>query len=386
MISVCIPTKNAGAEFARNLRAWRDQQIAEEVELMVVDSGSRDATVETAGALGARVFTIPPADYNHGETRNLLARQARGDLLVFTVQDAWPASGSCLVQLTEPLRQDPGLAGITGKQIPRPDADFIARWEIENHNFHFDKGRRTKRLNSLEEFLRSDYLTRFDCLAFDNVCSAIPRHVWERFPFSRVEFGEDLDWSFRVLAAGGCLLHNPAAQVYHSHNRDPYQRLKRYFVARRATNHIFRMPPEFDSLREEEALRGIGAFLADLAYLRAAVAVQTQPLDELRLPRSARHLLRQALRRSGLPGGHRLARRVRGGLIHDLLRHSFNYASCLLTNSHGPLTPLQAAEAILQLSSQQLGDLLGRYYHSCELRGNVPDWLEEMGAALGRGV
>lgn len=386
MISVCIPTKNARPEFARNLQAWRTQRLGEETELVVVDSGSRDTTVETARALGARVLTILPEDYNHGETRNLLARQARGDLLVFTVQDAWPVNHSTLDQLTNPLRQDPGLAGVTGKQVPRPDADFIAHWEVDIHNLHFDKGRRTKRMTSLEDFLRGDFLARFDCLAFDNVCAAIRRTAWQQFPFSRVSFAEDLDWSFRVLAAGGYLLHNPAAQVYHSHNRAPYQRLKRYFVARRATNRIFRMPPEFDSLRGEEGLRDIGAFLADLVQLRAKLPQPTQLLGELHLPRSFRHLLRQALRRSGLPGGQGLARRIRGGLIHDLLRHSFNYAASLLCQSHGPLSPTQAAEAIVQLGSQQLGDLLGRYYHSCELREKVPDWLEEMGSALGRGV
>ncbi|MEE9234551.1 MAG: glycosyltransferase, partial [Candidatus Acidoferrales bacterium] len=59
MISVCLPTKNAGPQFARNLRAWRQQRTEEEFELVVVDSGSRDATLSTARELGARLHTIP---------------------------------------------------------------------------------------------------------------------------------------------------------------------------------------------------------------------------------------------------------------------------------------------------------------------------------------
>lgn len=53
MISVCILTKNAGPEFARYLHAWREQRVEEEVELLLVDSGSDDATVETGRALPA---------------------------------------------------------------------------------------------------------------------------------------------------------------------------------------------------------------------------------------------------------------------------------------------------------------------------------------------
>lgn len=386
MISVCLPTKNAGPEFARNLRAWRDQHVQEEVELVVVDSGSGDATLQTARELGARVLTIAPEEFNHGETRNFLARQARGDLLVFSVQDAWPADDFLLAQLTEPLREDAELAGVTGKQVPRPDADLFARRDLEGHNAIVDKGRCQKRMTSIEDFLRSDFLQRFACLAFDNVCSAIPRRVWGRFPFSRVEFAEDLDWSFRVLAAGGCLLYNPAARIFHSHNHAPYQRLKRSFVSGRALYRLFRMPPEFGPLAEEDVLEDIGAFLADLESAHTALLGHAQPPQALRLPRSGRHLLRQGLKRTGLPGARRLARRLRRGAAHGFLRYHFNAAASHLVQSFGPLSSIQATEAVLQLGCQTLGDFLGCYYHSCEQAGTVPDWLEEQAERWARGV
>ncbi|MFQ5778236.1 MAG: glycosyltransferase family 2 protein [Terriglobia bacterium] len=386
MISICIPTKDAGEKFSRNLRAWRDQRTEEESELVIVDSGSSDATLQTAREFGARVSSIPAAEFNHGETRNLLARQARGDLLVFTVQDAWPASNSLLAGLTRPLRKEPELAGVTGKQIPRPDADFIARWETENYNRSFDRGYRKKQMRSLSKFLQGDFLDRFDCLAFENVCSALRRRVWEQFPFSRIDFAEDLDWSFRVLAAGHAVVHNPAAQVFHSHNYAPHQRLKRAFVAARALHRIFRMPPEFARLDESDVLEGIGAFLADLAEQRAQLARLPHPVHRPGLPRSARHLLRLGLSRSRIPGSKRLAQRIRGNQIRDTLRHNFAGAVRSLLKARGPLTPSQAAEAVLQLGNEQLGDGLGRYAYAKQLEGSLPDWLQEMGAALSRGV
>lgn len=364
MISICIPTKDAGEEFSRNLRAWRDQKTEEELELVIVDSGSSDATLQTAREFDARVSRIAPAEFNHGETRNLLARQARSDLLVFTVQDAWPSGNSLLAELTGPLDKEPALAGVTGKQTPRPDADFIARWETENYNRSFDRGYRKKQMRSLSEFLQGDFLDRFDCLAFENVCSVLPRRVWEKFPLARIDFAEDLDWSFRVLAAGHSVVHNPAAQVFHSHNYAPHQRLKRAFVAARALHRIFRMPPEFARLEGSEVWEGIGAFLADLAEQRAQLTRQSHPVNRLALPRSARHLLRLGLRCSGFPGSKRLAERMRGNQIRDILRHKFNGAVRSLLEAHGPLTPSQAAEAILQLGNEQLGDWLGRYAYA----------------------
>lgn len=385
MISVCIPTKNAGPEFVCNLGAWQHQVLGEPVELVIVDSGSSDQTVRLARDLGARVFTIPPSEFNHGETRNLLARHACGDLLVFTVQDAWPVNEVTLAELTSPLRRSPDLAGVAGKQEPRPDADFFARWEVEVHNLHFDKGPRVRRLNSLAEFLAADFFGRFDQLSFDNVCAAVRRTAWEGFPFSAVSFAEDLDWSFRVQTAGGLLFYNPAARVYHSHNHPPYKRLKRYFVGRRATNRIFRMPPELDLSSDEQVLAGIGGFWADLSpWLSPLCPEESKP--SLRLPRSFPHLLRRVFARCGLPGGERLTRWLPGNFARDLLRQRFNYACYLLRRLCGSLSPSQWKEAALQLANMQTGDFLGQYYHSCELRGRVPDWLAELGVAWSRGV
>jgi len=297
VISVCLPTKNAGPEFARYLRAWREQKTEEEVELVVVDSGSRDQTVATARELGARVSLIPPETFNHGETRNLLAREARGDLLVFTVQDACPAHDRVLHELTCWMRRAPQLAAVTGLQVPHAHADAVARWEVEAHRAIIERGRTLKRYRWRDP-LRGDFLNRLRNVAFDNVCSALRRSVWEKFPFARVEFAEDLDWAVRVLRAGHSLLRNPAARVHHSHNSAPYQRLKRAFVSRRALNRIFEMPSPGTPWEEKEALSEIGDYLGLLEGARDGLARQPEPVRRLRLPTTPGHWVRGALRRA----------------------------------------------------------------------------------------
>src|SRR5262245_24012573 len=90
VISVLIPVLNGGEDFARCLDAIARQQLDEEFEVVVVDSGSEDGTPDLARARGAKVHEIPAAEFHHGETRNLAAALASGEKLVFTTHDAYP--------------------------------------------------------------------------------------------------------------------------------------------------------------------------------------------------------------------------------------------------------------------------------------------------------
>ena len=75
MISVVIPVKDGGADLVRCLEAISRQRVDDEVEVVVVDSGSRDGSAARARSLGARVQEIPAHEFNHGRTRNLGARR-----------------------------------------------------------------------------------------------------------------------------------------------------------------------------------------------------------------------------------------------------------------------------------------------------------------------
>ena len=383
MISVCIPTKNAGPEFARYLRAWRQQKVEEEVEIVVIDSGSRDSTVETARQLGARVTTIAPEEFNHGETRNRLAREARGDILVFTVQDACPASDHVLAELARPLRAQAELAAVTGEQAPHSHADVLARWEVAAHNAIISAGPPLKRYAPPSNPLRGGFLDRLRNVSFDNVCSAIRRSVWEKFPFARIEFAEDLEWSVRVLRAGHGLLRSPAARVHHSHNSAPYQRLKRAFVSRRALNRIFEMPPPHVPWQEEEILEGVGAYAAALTQLVGSLREAPEPVRALQLPTASVHLARRALRRLGFK---RQAAALRSNFVPDQLAGSFNAATRHLIAFHNALTRADAEKVTLGLGLQVLGDFLADSWSAAAGAGAVPEWLEGFGGALGRGV
>jgi rhamnosyltransferase len=220
MISVIIPVKNGGDDLRRCLDGIARQRVDEEVEVLVADSGSDDGSRELARSSGARVLDVSGAEFRHGATRNLAAAEARGDVLVFTTQDAYADNEHWLDRLCAPLRSDSGLAGIYGRQIARDDASPPERFFLD---FLYGPRPRVQRAADPDELSMRTTL-------FSNVNSAIPHAVWKEFPFSESAFfAEDQDWGRRVLLAGYAIRYEPDAAVRHSHSYTVSTAFKRFF-------------------------------------------------------------------------------------------------------------------------------------------------------------
>jgi rhamnosyltransferase len=220
MISVIIPVKDGGSDLRRCLEGIARQRTQEEVETMVVDSGSTDGSPELARAHGARLLEVEPVGFRHGATRNLAAEAARGEILVFTTQDAYAADEYWLERLRAPLRGDECVAGVYGRQIPHDDASPPERFFLD---FLYGPDERLQRAAEPSELSLHTTL-------FSNVNSAIRRSIWERFPFADdLFFAEDQDWSRRVLLAGYTIRYEPRAAVRHSHAYTLTSAFKRFF-------------------------------------------------------------------------------------------------------------------------------------------------------------
>ena len=219
MISVLIPVHNGGQQLARCLDAVAAQRIEDEVELLVIDSGSTDDSVEVARAHGARVHSIAHEEFHHGATRNLAVRLARGDIVVWTTHDAYPEDDLWLVRLTAPLAQ-PGVAGVYGRQLAHLDAPPPERYFLD---FLYGPASRVQRAASREQLTMETTL-------FSNANSAMPRELLERFPFAEdVLIAEDQDWSRRMLLEGYAIRYIADAAVRHSHRYSLFTGFRRFF-------------------------------------------------------------------------------------------------------------------------------------------------------------
>jgi rhamnosyltransferase len=235
-VSVVYVTKN-GAEFLDgSLAAVRRQRGPFELEeIIAIDSGSSDATLSILARHGARVESIPPAEFGHGRTRNLGARLARGDLVVFLTQDASPADDHWLARLIAPFADDPLLAGVWSRHAPRPGCHPMEwRRVVEFPLFH-ESGLVVSSARGNAEDARSPELHAW----FSNNASAIPRAVLERWPFPEVEFAEDQAWARLVLAAGFRIALANDSVILHSHAYSPWTNLQRNFDHACATRETF---------------------------------------------------------------------------------------------------------------------------------------------------
>jgi rhamnosyltransferase len=285
LASVVIPTLDAGPEFARTLAAVRAQAGVGEVELIVLDSESRDGTVGLARAAGARVRRVVRATFNHGHTRNMGAALARGRFVAFLTQDALPADERWLAALVEAQESEAAI-GAYSRVVPRPRCSPLVDRQVRD-DLVYSRTRQVKRATAAE-IDRMAPLERRVFVHFNNVASCVRREAFARAPFPVIEFGEDLAWGERVLRAGATIVFEPGSVVIHSHASSLAADRARHAADARLMRRLFDLPvcgtlgEGFTKWRREVArdLRFVGATslpwrekLANWAYaplLRAA--------------------------------------------------------------------------------------------------------------------
>ncbi len=122
-----------------------------------------------------------------------------------------------LHDLVHELLSDDGLAAVSGRQVPRSDADLYGAFNVVSHYTALWRDGRSAK--------PTDPLYRRAAAGVDNVCAAIRRATWEQgIQYRDVEFGEDFDFGMRALDAGWTVALSDDVAVAHSHTRDaPYQ-------------------------------------------------------------------------------------------------------------------------------------------------------------------
>ncbi|MDF1800414.1 MAG: glycosyltransferase [Planctomycetota bacterium] len=220
-VSVVIPTWNGGERFRRVLDILARQDVAGGLQLVVVDSGSKDGTREASLEAGALLVDQDQRTFNHGATRNRGIEASSGAVVVLLTQDALPISESFVTGMLAPFA-DAAVDGAYGRQHPLPDADPILKARLEQWTA-------SRSEPALQHFVQADAdaslalfnelppLERYLRCAFDNVASAVRRSTWDARPFPPRNFGEDVAWARRILLDGGTIAFEPSAEVEHSH-------------------------------------------------------------------------------------------------------------------------------------------------------------------------
>ncbi|MFL5733699.1 MAG: glycosyltransferase family 2 protein [Chloroflexia bacterium] len=186
------------------------QQTVKDVEIILVDSGSTDATLSIACRYPMCVLHISPKEFSFGRSLNKGCAAAHGDLLVFASAHVYPLYEDWLEKLIDPLELDPKVALSYGGQrgderTKYSEHQVFAHWFPPEADY--DQG---------HPFC-------------NNANAVVRRKLWERFPYDEQVTGlEDLDWARRVTAQGYKIAYAAEAVIVHVHNETPRRIYNRY--------------------------------------------------------------------------------------------------------------------------------------------------------------
>lgn len=202
--SVIIPAYNARHTISASLSALHQQSVPQsQIEIIVVDDGSKDGTGDLAAQMGATVLRLAK---NSGQAaaRNLGIHHAQGEIICFTDADCVPQP-DWLAQLTAPLHANPAISAVKGVYGTR-QPELTARFVQAEYEDKYDRLRRFPRISFVDTYSAA-------------YRRAVLREVGgfdERFPVA-----EDRELSYRVAAAGHEMVFQPQAVVYHQHANNP---------------------------------------------------------------------------------------------------------------------------------------------------------------------
>lgn len=198
-VSVIVPAYNAAGTIDQCLKALLDQTYpAECYEVIVVDDGSTDDTVEVASRAGVTVI----AEGKHGKsgTRNLGARRASGEYFLFTDADCRPVT-DWIAQMTSPFIDDPGVAGVKGAYLSN-QCQLVARFTQVEVEERYDRMAQLETINHIDTYAAAYRRDVF--LGHGGFDECLPEV-------------EDQELSFRLARQGHKMVFAPEARVYHTH-------------------------------------------------------------------------------------------------------------------------------------------------------------------------
>jgi len=240
VVTVAIPTLNAGADFERTLVAVNQQRVDGDVELLVCDSGSSDGTVARCRRHGAAVLEIRPEEFGHGRTRNLLMERASGSHVAFLTQDAVPADRGWLSRLLGGFALAPDIALTFGPYRPRADASPMLSRELTEWfgaltvagDPRLDQLAPAERTGSPRALLGARGF-------FTDANGCVARDAWEQVPFRDVPYAEDQRLAADMLRAGLAKVYVPEAAVIHSHDYSTLGWVRRSFDEARGLRDVY---------------------------------------------------------------------------------------------------------------------------------------------------
>lgn len=217
-VSVVMRSKNADWVIGQALAALFSQDF-KDFELIVVDSGSTDRTLELVRQYPHRLVQIAPEEYFPGRVLNVAAEECKSEIIVFQNSDGVPLATNTLSRLIAPF-SDPNVVASLTRQLPRPDADT---WVQRDYAVSFPEAHETPAWITLSLPM-----------------AAVRRSAWEKHRFYTDAWGsEDTEWGEWARKNNLKIAYVHDALIMHSHNYTHEQLYGRRFIEGEADAFIY---------------------------------------------------------------------------------------------------------------------------------------------------
>ena len=198
LVSIIIRTKNEERWIEHCLSAIAEQTL-KDFEIILVDNNSDDWSVKIAKKYTKKIVNV--TDFFPGKAINEGIRASSGEYIVIVSGHCIPKNNQWLKKLIDPFLKDKTklLAGVYGRQEPLSSSSPLDKRDL-TVVFGLDE-----RIQKKDSF-------------FHNANSALPRRIWEKFPFDENTTNiEDRLWGAEVTKNGYHIFYTPEASVYHYH-------------------------------------------------------------------------------------------------------------------------------------------------------------------------
>ncbi len=214
--SIVIRAYNEAQHLGRLLEGIK-QQTVKDVDVILVDSGSTDSTIAIAEAHGARVVSIPSAEFTFGRSLNYGIKAAKREFIVIASAHVYPVYPDWLETLLRPF-QDESIALTYGKQRG-PEFSKYSEQQI----FH--------------QWYPNMSKPKQETAFCNNANAATRKSLWEKNNYDETLTGlEDLAWAKWAREQGHAIAYVAEAEIVHVHSETPrgvYNRYRREAMALR---------------------------------------------------------------------------------------------------------------------------------------------------------
>ncbi len=220
MISIIIPTLNAGTVLPMLFQSIVNQSMIVD-EVMIVDSSSNDNTVALAMSLGATVVSVKRDEFDHGATRTIAGKKAKGNILVYLTQDVLLVNEYSIANLVQAFNAHEDIGAAYGRQLPYKGA---SPYGAHLRYFNYPSTSYIRDLHDKNTFgIKTAFLS--------NSFAAYRRDAMEKIGWFKEDIilGEDAYAGAKLLISGYKLAYVAEAAVYHSHNYSLGMEFRRYF-------------------------------------------------------------------------------------------------------------------------------------------------------------